>query len=141
MSSPRYFRSERPEDNLDIARRMLRACGDSRAFALSGDLGAGKTELVRSFCQALGVRDPVSSPSYSLIHEYRSPEGPVYHLDLYRLRDEAEALEAGAWECVDSGYFCFIEWPERLPELIPGDAARIHISIGQDGNRTLELSC
>jgi tRNA threonylcarbamoyladenosine biosynthesis protein TsaE len=102
-----------------LARAILDTAGDRRVFLLSGDLGAGKTTLTQALCAELGVTEPVTSPTYALVNEYIGSAGPVYHLDLYRLRDLDEALQIGIEDYLDSGAYCFIEWPELADPLLP----------------------
>ncbi|HRN80523.1 MAG TPA: tRNA (adenosine(37)-N6)-threonylcarbamoyltransferase complex ATPase subunit type 1 TsaE [Ferruginibacter sp.] len=92
-----------------------------RVFAFHGPLGAGKTTFIQSVCKALKVSDRVSSPTFSIINAYHSPEyGAVYHMDLYRLKSSTEALDAGVDEAIQSGAICFIEWPDKAPEITIG---------------------
>ncbi|MEM9983632.1 MAG: tRNA (adenosine(37)-N6)-threonylcarbamoyltransferase complex ATPase subunit type 1 TsaE [Bacteroidota bacterium] len=125
----------------DLAAQILGSCNRVRIFAFSGDLGAGKTTLVQHLCRKLGVKDKVTSPTFSLVNEYASPAGPVYHFDFYRIEDEEEAYDIGADEYFDSGYYCLIEWPERIPTLLPGESARLALSMGIDGTRQISLTC
>jgi tRNA threonylcarbamoyladenosine biosynthesis protein TsaE len=91
-----------------------------KIFTLSGNLGAGKTTLVKAFCKVLNSPDEVTSPTFSLVNEYIIPSGRIYHFDLYRISSMEELLNIGFDEYIDSGNYCFIEWPEisedRLPE-------------------------
>jgi tRNA threonylcarbamoyladenosine biosynthesis protein TsaE len=101
----------------------------SRIFAFHGELGAGKTTFIKVLCESLGVNDAMSSPSFSLVNEYRSAGGePVYHFDLYRLRSAEEALGIGFEEYLYSGNYCFIEWPERAEELLPEETVHVFIA-------------
>ncbi len=91
-----------------------------KIFTLTGNLGAGKTTLVKEFCKILDSNDDVTSPTFSIVNEYLIPSGKVYHFDLYRINDKEELLNIGFNEYIDSGNYCFIEWPEisetELPE-------------------------
>lgn len=99
------------------ARWLLTHLAGRTVVLLDGEMGAGKTTLVRAIAAELGVSDAVSSPTYGLVHEYRTAGGaPVYHFDLYRLESPAEAAALGLFEYFDSGFLCLIEWPERLGE-------------------------
>lgn len=93
-----------------------------RVFAFRGEMGAGKTTFITALCHHLGVKDTISSPTFSIINEYGSSQGPVYHIDLYRLKDEMEAMQAGVEDVFYSGSICFVEWPERAASLFPADA-------------------
>lgn len=107
--------------------------------ALSGDLGAGKTTLVQAICAGLGVREPVTSPTYALVHEYGSPRGRVQHFDLYRLRDASQLAQLGWDEAIAGGGIVLVEWPERAGALLPPNARQLtleHVA-GRDDLRTL----
>ena len=103
-----------------IARSFLELAKDYKVFAFSGDLGAGKTTFINALCRELGVAESVSSPTFSIIQEYEAGEGKIiYHIDLYRIKNKEEAIEAGIEDCIYSNETCFIEWPEKAPELFP----------------------
>jgi tRNA threonylcarbamoyladenosine biosynthesis protein TsaE len=111
-----------------IAAKILTDHQKTRLFWLTGDLGAGKTTLVTAFCKELGVLDQVSSPTFSIINEYiTAKDERVYHLDLYRLKDEDEALNIGIEDYLYQKNYTFIEWPEIIENLLPEDILRIHI--------------
>lgn len=116
--------------------------GRASVVAFHGEMGAGKTTLIRQICRSRGV-DPseANSPSFSIINEYASPAGPIYHLDLYRLESPQEGLDIGVEEVLYSGDLCLLEWPERIEPLIPDDAARITIEAfpGEHREITVEL--
>lgn len=134
------FHSYTEADNPLIARQILDICNPARIFACYGELGAGKTTLIKSFCAALGVDSLVSSPTFTLVNVYNSPGGEVYHFDFYRIRSEAEAYEMGCFEYFDSGSYCFIEWPGRIPSLLPPGVVKVYVEAGEGGVRTIELS-
>jgi tRNA threonylcarbamoyladenosine biosynthesis protein TsaE len=128
----------------EAARRIWDKIGEGRVVAIQGEMGSGKTTLVHALCDVRGVKDAVGSPTYSLINEYvySSPLGEeklIFHLDLYRLRDEEEALAAGIEECFYSGATCFVEWPEKIPALLPEDVITISILVTGTGTRQLQL--
>jgi tRNA threonylcarbamoyladenosine biosynthesis protein TsaE len=125
-----------------VAKAILERLEEPAVITLTGDLGAGKTTLVQAFCKVLGVEEAVSSPSFSLVNEYRylDAEGvsrPVYHIDLYRLNDFEEALDIGLPEYIDSGEWCFIEWPEIAESLLPEDALALQLTLQPDGSRKI----
>jgi len=123
-----------------IARGILSAFVHARIFALHGDLGAGKTTLIKGFCAALGVQDQTSSPSFGIVNEYRAASGePVYHFDLYRLKAASELEGIGFTEYVDNGAYCFIEWPELAAELLPADTLHLRITVQPDGARHIAV--
>ncbi|MFM7710355.1 MAG: tRNA (adenosine(37)-N6)-threonylcarbamoyltransferase complex ATPase subunit type 1 TsaE [Ferruginibacter sp.] len=132
-----FHLSELPE----TARWLLENTAGSRCFALYGEMGAGKTTLVHALCAVLQVRGNVSSPTFSIIQEYAGDQDqPVYHLDLYRVSNEAEAVAAGVLDCIDHGDYCFIEWPERLEGLLGPDVVRCRLSVTGDQSRRLVIS-
>jgi tRNA threonylcarbamoyladenosine biosynthesis protein TsaE len=133
------FTLHTPSEAPEIARLILQSHSERRVFALHGELGAGKTTLIKGFCAALGVTDPMSSPTFSIVNEYRSEHGgPVYHFDLYRLKDASELEGIGFTEYLDSGAYCFIEWPELAADLLPEDAVHLRIAALADGARLID---
>ena len=97
---------------------------------LQGEMGAGKTTLIKALCKAMAVEDEVSSPTYSLVNEYYSPTfGTVYHFDLFRIDHENEAMDMGIEEYIYSGSKCLIEWPEKISNLLPHECAKVDISV------------
>jgi tRNA threonylcarbamoyladenosine biosynthesis protein TsaE len=122
------------------AARLWEHLGGRSVIAFQGDLGAGKTTLIRALCKQKGVADEVSSPTFSLINEYvfTDPEGKtdrIFHLDLYRIRDEEEALQAGLGDVLFSGSLCLVEWPEKIPGLLPEDTLAVTLSGAGDVRR------
>lgn len=117
-------------DELEAAAdALLNAFPQQRVFAFHGQLGAGKTTLIKALCNSLGVSNHTSSPSFALVNTYESAHGPVHHYDLYRLRNAQEAFDVGLEEAVWSGEYCFIEWPERAEELLPDDCVNVFLEI------------
>ena len=118
-----------------LAAAVLDFAGDVPVWCIDGEMAAGKTTFIKEVCQCMGVKDVVNSPTFSLVNEYMDEEGdPVYHFDFYRLNNLDEAYEAGLHELIESGYMCFIEWANALPELLP--LPRIHIAIQVLGGTT-----
>ena len=123
-----------------VARLILQSHPEARVFALHGELGAGKTTLIKGFCAALGVHDQASSPTFAIVNEYRSEHGgPVYHFDLYRLKNAEELQGIGFTEYIDSGAYCFIEWPELAMEQLPDDALHVRLEVLPDGSRRIAM--
>ncbi|THD67945.1 tRNA (adenosine(37)-N6)-threonylcarbamoyltransferase complex ATPase subunit type 1 TsaE [Robertkochia marina] len=112
----------------------------NRIILFKGEMGSGKTTLIKSLVKGLGSDDVVSSPTFSLVNEYRNEEGPIYHFDLYRLEDEEEAYAIGMEEYLDSGAWCFVEWPDKARSILPKNATLIEIKVLLNGKRELHLS-
>lgn len=118
---------------------FLKALGENRVVAFFGEMGAGKTTFIKSLCDRLRVSDVTSSPSFGLVNEYNAPGGEtIYHLDFYRLRDIEEAFDLGYEEYLYSGHYCFIEWPEKIESLLPGNTVKVLISVDEKGGRVIE---
>lgn len=114
----------------DIAAHMLELFQGERVFAISGPMGAGKTTFIQAVCRQLGVRDNVSSPTFSIVNEYSAAGGdPVYHFDLYRLRKPGELMDIGYEDYFYSGNYCFIEWPELAESLMPEEGVAVNIFV------------
>ena len=125
------------KDLPQVARTLLERAGQSRVFTLSGDLGAGKTTLIRTVCSLLGVpASEINSPTYGLVNEYVG-DTKIYHLDLYRLNRLEEALDIGIEDILSRGYFCFIEWPELIEPGHPDDTVTIKLEIQQETTRKI----
>lgn len=130
--------------NLDqiskTAQWVLKNC-KSRILLFDGPMGSGKTTLIKEISNHLGVKDVTSSPTFSLVNEYLSNTGEtVYHFDFYRIEDEEEAFDMGIEEYLDSGSWCFIEWPDKVQNLLPLESDVIKLTINQDNSRTIEIS-
>ena len=126
-------------ENIDsAARAFLRQIGDRRLIAFYAPMGAGKTTFTSALCRVLGVDDPVCSPTFTLVNEYRLPDGEcIYHFDFYRLNHEAEALYIGLYDYLDSGSLCLMEWPENVENLLPDETLAVHIEVLPDGSRRI----
>ena len=112
----------------------------SNIFAFYGKMGAGKTTFIKAICKALGVKDNVNSPTFTLINEYSSNRGfPIYHFDFYRINKLSEAYDIGAEEYFAGNGLCLIEWPEKIEEILPEDAIKVTITTNQDLSRTVIL--
>lgn len=123
----------------EAARRFWEVAGGGRVFAFHGVMGAGKTTFIHALCAVKGVSSTVGSPTFSIINEYAWRGGSMYHIDLYRLRDSEEALQAGVEDCLYSGHICFVEWPERAPAVFPDDTVPVHISVLDPQTRLLRI--
>lgn len=126
------------EDLERAAKEFLQAIGSERLIALYGSMGAGKTTFTAALCKVLGVEDPVCSPTFTLVNEYRLPDGGMmYHFDFYRLKNSGEALDIGLYDYLDSGCLCLMEWPEVIEDLLPEETLAVHLEVLPDGTRVL----
>jgi len=117
--------------------------GDYTVFAFYGEMGAGKTTFINALCRKLGVEeDTASSPSFSIINEYRSDTTAelIYHFDLYRLENLEEAFDIGVEDYFDSGALCLLEWPERIEDLLPDDTVKVEVKVNDDLSRELTVN-
>lgn len=126
-------------EDVSVIAKQLHLLLQGRIVLLYGQLGVGKTTLLRALLKELGVQDQISSPSYGLVHEYSSFNGPVYHLDCYRLNSTEEAEMLGFNEYVDSGNWIFIEWPEKVEKLLDQKCNILRLNRNEDNTRTLNL--
>jgi len=111
------------------AQALLNFAGSQRIFLFYGDMGAGKTTFIKALCAALGVVDDVTSPTFSIVNEYAGTGTKVYHFDFYRLKNQEEALDMGYEEYFYSNNYCLIEWPEKIPDLLPPHYVRVTIEV------------
>ena len=122
--------SKNPADLPALAREILRTMPGEVVFAFYGEMGAGKTTFIKAFCEVLGSNDVVSSPTFSLVNEYEGSGGQVlFHFDFYRIKKLEEVFDMGFEEYVYSGNYCFLEWPERITELLPEKYVNISIEV------------
>ena len=127
-------------DEIHQAAQQILDQNPQKIVLLYGEMGAGKTTLIKSLAKKLGVNNPTSSPTFSLVNEYHTDiEDIIYHFDMYRLKNETEAYDMGMDEYLYSGHWCFIEWPEKIPTLIPQQHSIIRIKTLADGNREIEF--
>jgi tRNA threonylcarbamoyladenosine biosynthesis protein TsaE len=124
----------------DAARELIDTLPDKRIFAFYGEMGAGKTTLIKALCRVLQVTDVTSSPSFGLIYEYRTRgNDSVYHFDFYRIEHLEEAYDIGYEEYIDSGQYCFIEWPDKVASLLPPETVNVNLQIVGNNERTMEV--
>ncbi|MGO4876393.1 tRNA (adenosine(37)-N6)-threonylcarbamoyltransferase complex ATPase subunit type 1 TsaE [Pedobacter psychrotolerans] len=123
-----------------VAQQLLKFAGNEKIFIFDGDMGAGKTTFIKTFCQVLGVHDVVSSPTYSIVNEYGSATGQVYHFDFYRIKDIQEAFDLGYEEYFYGSGMCLIEWPEKVAELLPDHFIKTEITIIDENRRVFNFS-
>lgn len=124
---------------LSAAEKLLRYVNNSKVFLFYGDMGSGKTTFIKAICHTLGVTDVVSSPTFSIVNEYDSPGGPVFHFDFYRLKNETEAMDLGYEDYLYSGNYCFIEWPEKISNLLPEHVTNVNLKITGENERLVTI--
>lgn len=124
----------------ETAQHLLELSRNYRVWLIHGEMGAGKTTLIKAICQQLGVEDNVTSPTFSIINEYISTTEPVFHFDFYRVLTIEEALKAGVEDYFYSGHYCFIEWPEIILPILPRQYLIVNIEEGVEENRKYKLS-
>ena len=120
------------------AQDFIRLTEGASVIAFYGSMGAGKTTFIRALCEAKGVNEAVTSPTFAIVNEYQSAAlEPIYHFDFYRIRRLSEAYDMGFEDYLYSGHLCLIEWPELVEELLPENTIRVHIDVNDDGTRTV----
>lgn len=125
----------------EAAKAFIAAMDDRTVFAFYGAMGAGKTTFIKALCEELGIEDVINSPTFAIVNEYRSETTGelIYHFDFYRINKLSEAEDIGTEDYFYSGALCFIEWPEKIDELLPGDVVNVRIAENADGSRTVEV--
>ena len=125
----------------EAARQFIAAMGDNTVFAFYGKMGAGKTTFIKAVCEELGVTDVINSPTFAVINEYRSDIAGelIYHFDFYRIKKLEEVYDMGYEDYFYSGALCFIEWPELIEDVLPGDAVKVYIDELEDGSRKIHF--
>ena len=126
----------------EAAREFISRMDDRTVFAFHGEMGAGKTTFIKAICEELGVEDVINSPTFAIINEYRSSMTGelIYHFDFYRINKLSEAEDIGTEDYFYSGALCFIEWPEKIEDLLPGDVVDVTIAENPDGTRELTIN-
>ncbi len=137
----------------ETAAMVLARAAGYKVFAFHGEMGAGKTTFIHALCEVMGVQDVITSPTFSIINQYKTKEAQgalpgamgeggqtIYHMDLYRIEDENEALNAGIEDCLYSGDICFVEWPEKAPGIFPDNTLHIEITSVNDNTRKLKIN-
>ncbi len=126
-----------------VASAWWEAVNNNKLFAFHGNMGTGKTTFIHALCESKGVTDQVTSPTFSLINEYRFTENykeqKIFHIDLYRIRNEEEAVRAGIEDCLFSGNICFVEWPDKAPGILPPETVQVYFETMDTETRKLKL--
>ena len=127
-------------EEIDTIANQILAANPNKVLLFNGEMGVGKTTLIKSLAKNLGVNDVTSSPTFSLVNEYQIIDNQyIYHFDVYRLKNEMEAMDMGIEDYLYSGNWCFIEWPDKIPNCIPDQHSTITIELLPDGKRRLTL--
>ncbi len=127
-------------DTIDLAAEVVVDHLTSKTVLLYGNMGTGKTTLIKSIVKALGSEDIVNSPTFAIVNEYQTANDTIYHFDLYRIENEEEALNFGMDDYLSSKSWMFIEWPDKIQNLLPNDVAIVTIELNSDNSRTLKLN-
>jgi tRNA threonylcarbamoyladenosine biosynthesis protein TsaE len=123
------------------ARELLKQYGSNKIFAFYGSMGAGKTTIIKAICEVLGVVDIISSPTFTLVNEYKTATGDtIYHIDFYRIKKQEEVFDFGVEEYLTGDTWCFMEWPELIEEILPPGTIRIRITVDENEQRILSIS-
>jgi len=121
-----------------VADKFLRAMRDKKVFAFFGPMGVGKTTFIKALCNELGVVEIVTSPTFALVNEYQTGGGDlIYHFDFYRIEKIEEVYDFGYEDYFYSGNYCFIEWPDKVAEILPENIAYVQLVENEDGSRTI----
>lgn len=121
-----------------IAAKILLAA-NSKILLFYGPMGVGKTTIIKELVKQLGADEEATSPSFSIVNEYKIPDGKIYHFDFYRVENPMEAYDLGVEEYFYSGHYVFVEWPEKIHELLPEESIRIDLNINKNKSRSLKI--
>jgi tRNA threonylcarbamoyladenosine biosynthesis protein TsaE len=123
------------------AKKLLSYSGNRRIFAFYGSMGAGKTTIIKAVCEYLGARDIVTSPTFTLVNEYKTGSGEsLFHIDFYRIKKQEEVYDFGIEEYLYGNSYCFMEWPELIEELLPAGTVAVKITVDESEQRILSVS-
>ncbi len=134
-----YTEIQSPEQVREAAKTFINSMQENTVFAFYGKMGVGKTTFIKAICEELGVSDPMTSPTFAIVNEYRSDVTGelIYHFDFYRIKKLEEVYDMGYEDYFYSGALCFIEWPERVEELLPGHTVKVTMEEKEDGSRVI----
>jgi len=128
------------DDLPQVARTLVSVLPQAKVIAFHGNMGAGKTTLIKALCNVFGVKNVVNSPTFALVNEYGTDSGKtIYHFDFYRIERIEEVYDLGYEEYFYSNRLCLIEWPEKIMPLLPSDTVHIYINVLDNGTRTFKL--
>ncbi len=123
------------------ARKIIALASQKRHFAFYGPMGAGKTTIIKAICRELGADDTVTSPTFTMVNEYRTNDGgTIYHIDFYRIKNPEEVYDFGMEEYFASGSYCLMEWPELIGDILPEGTLNIRITVGEGEQRIVDIS-
>ena len=123
------------------AAKLVENSKNYKVIAFHGEMGVGKTTFIHALCEAMGVLDVITSPTFSIINQYQTNDGQtIYHIDLYRIKDENEAINAGIEDCLYSGNICLVEWPEKAAGIFPDETLHVTITSVDDNTRNLKYN-
>jgi tRNA threonylcarbamoyladenosine biosynthesis protein TsaE len=123
------------------AKKLLKYAGDNKIFAFYGSMGAGKTTFIKAICKVLDAVDIITSPSFTIVNEYRTSKGEtLYHIDFYRIKKQEEVFDFGIEEYLTGDSYCFMEWPELVREILPPGIVNVIITVDENEKRTLFIS-
>jgi tRNA threonylcarbamoyladenosine biosynthesis protein TsaE len=122
------------------AKKFISLTSGKKIFAFSGSMGAGKTTIIKAICEALGAKDIVTSPTFTIVNEYiTSTKESIYHIDFYRIKKIEEVFDFGIEEYFTSGSYCFMEWPELVEEILPPETVTVKITVDDNEQRILKF--
>jgi tRNA threonylcarbamoyladenosine biosynthesis protein TsaE len=123
------------------AKQLLKQTGGCKIIAFYGSMGAGKTTIIKAVCEALGAIDIISSPTFTLVNEYKTSSGEsLFHIDFYRIKKEEEVYDFGIEEYLSGDSYCFMEWPELIEDILPDETVKVKISVDENEQRILSVS-
>lgn len=135
------LKTDKLEELSFVAEEIIKSAVDKRIILLNGEMGVGKTTLIKEICLKLGVEENVSSPTFGIVNEYKGGETTIYHFDAYRIEDEEEAYDIGIEDYLYSGHWCFIEWPDKIENVLPSSDELMEVNISEEnGLRTYKIS-
>ena len=137
----KVFRSVTLSELKEVAQDIVGRLEEFKVWLIHGEMGAGKTTLIKEICKEAGVAEAMSSPTFSIVNEYQARDSKkIFHFDFYRIKQEVEAVDIGTEEYFYSGYPCFVEWPEKIPSLMPDRFAEVSIEVETYTQRTIAIA-